>query len=262
VNFLRRGSTPPESEENDLTADDDVDEGDGATTTVVPAVPAKPARQTTSSQAGQSGPNEKQQKATERSSRMDLVRQARKATSAMVDPEPIRGLMVAAFLVAVGLVSYLSKDVQQVSKKVHGKTTIVDQTVTHPETAVLLILLAVAAAVSIYWRRRYVTAVAFMICAAIGIAAPLPSGLSDLMWVTFLAPAGYVLWMLMFRMNKEQKAWIAARRPKETAQTAPQARSNGQAAKSKAPTKSSARATTTSSGRYTPPKSKAKTGRS
>jgi hypothetical protein len=257
VNFLRRGSTPAESEEDDVTADDDLDEGSGATT----AVAAKPTRQTTSSPASQSTPSEKQQKAADRSSRMDLVRQARKATSAMVDPEPVRGLMVAAFLVAVGLVSYLSKDVQEVSKKVHGKTSVVDQAVTHPETAVLLIVLAVAAAVSIHWRRRYVTAVAFMICAAIGIAAPLPSTLSDLMWVTFLAPAGYVLWMLMFRMNKEQKAWIAARRPKEAAQTAPQARSNGQATKSKAPAKSSARATTTSSGRYTPPKSKAKTAR-
>jgi len=68
----------------------------------------------------------------------------------------------------------------------------------------------VACAATIYWRRRYVTGIAFMIAAAVGIGAPLPSGLSDVMWLTFLVPAGYVLWLLMFRMNKEQKAWLAA----------------------------------------------------
>ena len=49
-----------------------------------------------------------------------------------------------------------------------------------------------------------------MIAAAVGIGAPLPKTLSGAMWLTFLVPAGYVLWLLMFRMNKEQKAWLAA----------------------------------------------------
>ena len=65
---------------------------------------------------------------------MDLVRQARKASSAMQDPEPVRGLMVAGFLVLVGLVSYFSTDTEQASKKVHGKTEVVSQTITHPAT--------------------------------------------------------------------------------------------------------------------------------
>ncbi len=141
---------------------------------------------------------------------MDLIRQARKASSSMQDPEPVRGLMVAGFLVLVGLVSYFSTDSEQVSQKVHGKTEIVSQAVTHPATAVLLVVIALAAAGTIYWRKRYVTGIAFMIAAAVGIGAPLPKSLSDGMWLTFLVPAGYVLWLLMFRMNKEQKAWLAA----------------------------------------------------
>ena len=141
---------------------------------------------------------------------MDLIRQARKASSSMQDPEPVRGLMVAGFLVLVGLVSYFSTDSEQVSQKVHGKTEVVSQAVTHPATAVLLVVIALAAAGTIYWRKRYVTGIAFMIAAAVGIGAPLPKSLSDGMWLTFLVPAGYVLWLLMFRMNKEQKAWLAA----------------------------------------------------
>ena len=118
--------------------------------------------------------------------------------------------MVAGFLVLVGLVSYFSTDSEQVSQKVHGKTQVVSQTITHPATAILLVVIALAAAGTIYWRKRYVTGIAFMVAAAVGIGAPLPKSLSDGMWLTFLVPAGYVLWMLMFRMNKEQKAWLAA----------------------------------------------------
>ena len=127
---------------------------------------------------------------------MDLVSQARKASSAMQDPEPVRGLMVAGFLVLVGLVSYFSTDTEQASKKVHGKTQVVSQTITHPATAILLVVIALASAATIYWRKRYVTGIAFMIAAAVGIGAPLPRALSDAMWLTFLVPAGYVLWLL------------------------------------------------------------------
>jgi hypothetical protein len=205
---------------------------------------------------------------------MDVIRQARKATSAMQDPEPVRGLMVAAFLVAVGVVSYLSKDVQSVSEKVHGKTHVVQQSVTHPQAAILLVVVALAAAASIHWRRRYVTAVAFMISAAIGIAAPLPSALSDLMWLTFLVPAGYVLWMLMFRMNKEQKAWIAAHSPAREAKSSttagsgkqsqggkqPATTSRSKKAKSE-PVSSTGRALPQNSGRYTRPQNRPRTSK-
>ena len=58
---------------------------------------------------------------------MDLVRQARKATSAMEAPEPSRGVYVGVFLVAIGLLSYLSTDVIQETVKLHGKTTTVTE---------------------------------------------------------------------------------------------------------------------------------------
>jgi multisubunit Na+/H+ antiporter MnhG subunit len=144
---------------------------------------------------------------------MDLVRQARQATSAMEPPEPTRGIYVSAYLVAVGLFSYLSTDVGQVYEKVHGKTKTVTENITHPATAVILIVLALAAGATIYWRRRYVTGIAFMLTAAIGMGVPFPNGLKDLAYLTFLIPAGYVLWMLMFRMNKQQKAWLSAHTP-------------------------------------------------
>jgi hypothetical protein len=275
VNFLRRGSRAQTDEDDDAAAEDDelddLDDSDSS----APAPVSAPTRQTAplkSTASTDSG--DKQKKATERSTRMDVIRQARKATSAMQDPEPVRGLMVAAFLVAVGVVSYLSKDVQAVSEKVHGKTHVVNTTVTHPQAAILLVVIALAAAGTIHWRRRYVTAVAFMIAAALGIAAPLPSGLSDLMWLTFLVPAGYVLWMLMFRMNKEQKAWIAAHAPaKETKAATATAGSGKQSQRGKQSastsrsqkTKSDAvnpngRALPPNSGRYTRPQNRPRAG--
>jgi hypothetical protein len=279
VNFLRRNASPAESEEAGTIAADDVDdvedEGGSAASTAANAPPTRASRdnsQTGRSQATATSAesSDKQQKAAQRSTRMEVIRQARRATSAMQDPEPVRGLMVAAFLIAVGVVSYLSKDVQPVSEKVKGKTHIVNTTVTHPQAAILLVVVALAAAGSTYWRRRYVTAVAFMIAAAIGIAAPLPSGLSDLMWLTFLVPAGYVLWMLMFRMNKEQKAWIAAHSPARETRSAtaatgsakpsqkgkqPPAASRSRKAKSE-PVNPNGRALPPNSGRYTRPQNR------
>lgn len=271
MNFLRRGSSQ-ETDQGDAAADDLEDaDSSGATAASAPARTSRDNNQTASpNPAPSAASNEKQQKASQRSTRMDVIRQARKATSAMQDPEPVRGLMVAAFLVAVGVVSYLSKDVQAVSEKVHGKTHVVNTTVIHPQAAILLVLVALAAAGSIYWRRRYVTAIAFMIAAALGIAAPLPSGLSDLMWLTFLVPAGYVLWMLMFRMNKEQKAWIAAHAPAKEAKVATAAAGSGkqsQRSKQPAPASGSRRAKSEpvnpngrslppNSGRYTRPQNR------
>ncbi len=271
MNFLRRGSPAAEDQQD---ASSDIEGPEGSDDEEVAAGQGSPGAAAKSSSTGQT---ERQQKAAQRSSRMDLIRQARKASSSMQDPEPVRGLLVSGFLVAVGLLSYFSTDVENVSEKIHGKSEVVSQNITHPATAVLLIVVALACAGTIYWRKRYVTGIAFMIAAAVGIGAPLPKNLSDLMWVTFLVPAGYVLWLLMFRMNKEQKAWLAAHgasnqsggsssspsgttsRSKSSSQRAQQATSSSRSRK-----KESARVSATgrplpeNSGRYTRPQSKPK----
>ena len=100
---------------------------------------------------------DKQAKSAQRARRMDLVRQARQATSVMEPPEPSRAVYVSAYLLAVGVLSYLSTDISQVYQKVDGKTKTVTENVTHPATAVVLIVLALASAGSVYWRKRYVT---------------------------------------------------------------------------------------------------------
>ena len=265
MSFLRRGSPAPEGDEDDSAVAEDLDTSDNGAP-VADQQPASPPQ------------SERQQKSGQRATRMDLIRQARKASAGMEDPEPVRGLMVAGFLVAVGLLSYLSKDEQPVSEKLHGKTHVVNEVVTHPETAILLIVVALAAAGTIYWRRRYVTSIAFMISAAVGIGTPFPKGLSDLMWLTFLVPAGYVLWVLMFRMNRQQKAWLAAHgassqggggggssgsSSKRQAQRSQQASTSGRSRKGKPETPTSSttgRALPENSGRYTRPKSKPPAG--
>jgi hypothetical protein len=276
VNFLRRGSPAPRDEEDgssgvdgsDEAVDDNVDDASQTKT-------GKNAAAATGQQSSTAPQSERQQKAAQRASRMDLVRQARKASSSMRDPEPVRGLMVAAFLVVVGLVSYFSTDTEQVSEKVHGKSQVVSETITHPATAVLLVVIALACAATIYWRKRYVTGIAFMIAAAVGIGAPLPKSLSDAMWLTFLVPAGYVLWLLMFRMNKEQKAWLAAHgasgqggttssstsssRQKSSSQRSQAATSSSRSRKKEqAPVSATGRPLPQNSGRYTRPQSKPK----
>jgi len=267
VNFLRRGAPPAEDEDaGDLDVADD-ESGDQTVDDVPEARTAEPSEQ-----------GEKEQKAAQKASRMGLIREARKASSSMQDPEPVRGLMVAGFLVLVGLVSYFSTDSEQVSQKVHGKTEVVSQTITHPATAILLIVIALACAATIYWRKRYVTGIAFMIAAAVGIGAPLPKSLSDAMWLTFLVPAGYVLWLLMFRMNKDQKAWLAAHgasnqsgasgsssagsgRQKSSSQRGASASSNSRSRKKdEVAVSASGRPLPQNSGRYTRPQSKPKAG--
>ena len=268
MNFFRRGSAPPEDDEDGSSVGEDYE---------VAEDPEIVADQVAKPEAPQPAPDqtEKEQKAVQRATRMDLIRQARKASSGMQDPEPVRGLLVAAFLVLVGLVSYFSTDVEQVSQKVHGKSHVVSQTVTHPATAVILVVIALACAGTIYWRKRYVTGIAFMIGAAVGIGAPLPKSLSDGMWLTFLVPAGYVLWMLMFRMNKEQKAWLAAhgassqrgggssstsasRQKSPSRSGQPAASSSRSRKKDQAQVSATGRPLPANSGRYTRPQSKAK----
>jgi hypothetical protein len=298
VNFLRRGSTAPDDEDassaapgsdaagseladddiaEDDAADDDVADDETAGAGAEAAVSGKTATPATSGAAATSAQSERQQKESKRASRMDLIRQARRASSAMQDPEPVRGLMVAGFLVLVGLVSYFSTDSEQVSQKVHGKTQVVSQSITHPATAILLVVVALVAAGTIYWRKRYVTGIAFMVAAAVGIGAPLPKTLSDGMWLTFLVPAGYVLWMLMFRMNKEQKAWLAAhgaanqsaggtssssssRQKSSSSRGQTAASSSRSRKKDQVAISTSGRPLPENSGRYTRPQSKPKAG--
>ena len=92
-----------------------------------------------------------------------------------------------------------------------------------------------------------------------------------------LGARGYVLWLLMFRMNKEQKAWLAAhgasnQSASSTSSSAGSARQKssqrGQAAstnsrsrkKDQAAVSSSGRPLPENSGRYTRPQSKPKAG--
>jgi hypothetical protein len=214
---------------------------------------------------------ERQQKAEQRASRMDLVKQARTATKEMRPPEPVRGLYVSAFLVAIALLSYLSTDTAQEQVK-HGKKTVSHSVlVHHPAQAVILILLAVAAGASIYWKRRLVTGIAFMLAAAIGVGTPLPKDLSDVTWLAFLVPAAYVLWMLIFRMNKEQKAWLDERRPAAASAGSGAGRASGRkpagakangsrSGKAKVATTANGRPVPPASGRYTPPRQRSKAG--
>lgn len=228
---------------------------------------------------GQSSPTteaQRRQKSQDRAARSDLIRQARSAAKEMKRPEPLYGIYTSAFLLLVGLVSFLSKDVASQEQKVHGKYKTFNVTVLpyHSQEAVILMVLAVAAAITIYWRRRLVTGIAFMLAAAIGVGTPLPNGYADGKWLGFLVPAGYVLWMLIFRMNKEQKSWLQERRPAgATSGGGPARSSGGQARGTKAASSRSGRgkdqpATTpsgrplpTQSARYTPPRQAQAQGR-
>ncbi len=221
---------------------------------------------------GQSSPTteaERRRKSEERAARSEVIRQARSAVKAMTRPEPQYGLYTSALLVILGLVSFLSRDVAQQYEKIHGKVKAVNVVVApyHSQEAVILTVLAVAAAVTIYWRRRLVTGIAFMLAAAIGVGTPFPSGYSDLKWLAFLVPAAYVFWMLIFRMNKEQKAWLSRNSPAASASGTASARSSGRRpgatkpaasrsgrAKTQPPTTASGRPLPTPNARYTPPR--------
>ncbi len=262
MSFLRRGTAAAD-------AGDDLD--DPGTGEVVTAPSRGNGRATSSAPPGGGGrQTDGETKSAQRARRLGLVRQARQATSAMEPPEPSRAIYVSAFLVAIGLVSYLNTDLGQVYQKVGGKTKTVTENITHPATAVILIVLALAAAGTVYWRKRYVTGIAFMLTAAIGMGVPFPNGLKDLAYLTFIVPAGYVLWMLILRMNKQQKAWLsehslsrsgAARssgRPQAERKQASTARSRR--AREEPVVTASGRSLPPNSGRYTQPRQKARPG--
>jgi len=214
---------------------------------------------------------ERKQKAEQRAKRMALARQARQASSTMRAPEPLYGIYVSVFMVGVGLVSYLSTDWGEIEKKVNGKVTYVHGLVQHPAQAVPLIALTLVAGASIYWRKRWVTGILFLMTAMIGLSTPLPKSLQDVTWAGFLVPAGYTMWIMILRLNKDQKDWIAKNGPARSDHGSPgnrkaqQSSTRNQVSRSRShragtgpATGSAARPASTSSGRYTPPRAKSK----
>jgi hypothetical protein len=212
VSLLRRGSPQPDSDED--TSDEDYD-GEVATADLRSRTEPE-ASSATSAKDIERKQKElvRKQKAADRSSYQELRREAAKATSALEDPEPRRALYVAAVMVGLAALSYFGKDVYPKVSTVHGKSATHWLPITHPETALIVFVVTVVAAVSIYWKRRYVTAIAFFVAGVLGIDTPFPTGLTDLEYLIFAAGAGYFIWVIMFRMNKQKKQWISAHSPK------------------------------------------------
>jgi hypothetical protein len=218
-------------------------------------------------------PEQRAEKLALRQQRTARAKEARAATSAMASPEPQAGLYVAAFMLAVGLVSFLGQDVIEKAEKVHGKTKdVLVAASPHPANAAILIVFTLAAAASIYWRRRLVTGIFFIFTALVGFGVPLPRSIQDGTWLAFMIPAGYVLWMLIFRMNKEQKEWIAANTParggtgparntsRRSSKNAPVAGARSRRSGGAPTTTSAGRPSPSGSGRYTPPRAKPRAG--
>jgi hypothetical protein len=212
VSLLRRGSPPLGTDED--ASDEDYD--DEVATAAVSSRTAPEASTSTSAKEIERKQKElvRKQKAADRASYQELRKEAAKATSALQDPEPRRALYVAAVMVGLAVFSYFGDDVYPKTTTVHGKSATHWLAITHPETAIIVFLVTVAAAVSIYWKRRYVTAIAFFVAGVLGIDTPFPTGLTDLEYLIFAAGAGYFIWVIMFRMNKQKKEWISAHSPK------------------------------------------------
>ncbi|MGC8627256.1 MAG: hypothetical protein ACP5VR_06800 [Acidimicrobiales bacterium] len=228
---------------------------------------------------GNGATSAKQERAAARAARMQSVRQARKATSQMEPPEPRYGLYVAAFMVAVAVISLVSTDSEEVTKKVGKTTTTVWQVVPHYQVvpaAIAVLVLVSASAVTIYWRRRLVTMMAFMLTAALSISLPLPKSLADLRWGLYLVPLGYAMWVF-WRQNKAQKTLLATANAgrQAPAQSATSSSGNSrrpQASRANAPTSRTKRKNEAqvfaptgrplppSSGRYTRPQARPRTG--
>lgn len=212
MSLLRRASPPPDSDED--TGDEDYDEE--ATTVDVKPRTAPEASSANSAKEIEHEQKEliRKQKGRDRAAYQELRREAAKATSALEDPEPKRALYVAAVMVVLAVFSFFGKDVYLKAVTVHGKSVTHWAPVTYPPTAIIVIVVTVAAVVSIYWKRRYVTSIAFFVAGVLGIDTPFPTGLTDLEYLIFAAGAGYFIWVIMFRMNKQKKAWISAHQPK------------------------------------------------
>jgi hypothetical protein len=281
MSLLRRGAPPVDDDQ-----DDGDQEADGAVTTVEassrPAAEAGSASATSSAKEIERRQKElvRKQKAADRASYQELRRQAAKATSEMQDPEPRRGIYVAVVLVALAAFSYFGQDVYPKIVKSHGKSVTHWLPITHPETTLILFVVIMVAAGSIYWKRRYVTGIAFFVAGVLGIDTPFPTGLTDLEYLIFIIGAGYFLWVIMFRMNKQKKTWIAAHSPKPARSSAsagaggggarPSQRKRPGATKAAAPARSrkaqadapvltaTGKALPSNTGRYTRPQTKSR----
>lgn len=152
----------------------------------------------------------RREKAANRSAVMARTREARKAAGAMKAPEPRWAIYCAVALLALAAYSFFSPDISAQDKTVKHKTVLVDVPVSHPGVAIVVAVLVLGTLVTLYWRRRIVTVVAFMITAAIGVDIPLPKNAQDVKWLAFLIPAGFALWVWGFRMRKDQSDWLAA----------------------------------------------------
>lgn len=211
MSLLRRASPSPDSDED--TSDEDYDEAtdvDGQSAATPQASSANSAKEIERKQKELI----RKQKSADRASYQELRREAAKATSALEDPEPRRALYVAAVMVGLAVFSYFGNDVYPKAVTVHGKSTTHWAAITHPETAIIVFVVTMVAAGSIYWKRRYVTAIAFFVAGVLGIDTPFPAGLTDLEYLIFAAGAGYFIWVIMFRMNKQKKQWISDHQPK------------------------------------------------
>ena len=212
MSLLRRGSPPADSDQD--MSDEDY-EDDGAIVDV--RSHAEPeASSATSAKEIERKQKEliRKQKSADRASYQELRREAAKATSALEDPEPRRALYVAAAMVALAAFSYFAHDITQKVTTVHGKSVTHSVPITHPEQTILVFVVTLVAAGSIYWKRRYVTAITFFVAGVLGVNMPFPTGLANLWYLIFAAGGGYFIWVIMFRMNKQKKEWISAHSPK------------------------------------------------
>ena len=213
----------------------------------------------------------RQQRSAQRSAQMARTREARKAAGGMRAPEALRAVLVGVVMVGIAIFSYISKDVVQQTKTVHKKSVLVNVPTTHPGIAIVLAILVLGTLATVYFRKRLVTVIGFMLCAAIGVDAPLPTNATNLRWVTFIVPAGYALWVWAFRMRKDQNEWLAQHplaggpSPRSTATTRPgqKAGAASAAARSRKPKDEpvvglNGKVLPPSSGRYTRPQAKAR----
>ncbi len=212
MSLLRRGAAPPASDEDG--GDEDYD--DEVTTVETRSRTQPEVSSATSAKEIERKQKElvRKQKAADRASYQELRREAAKATSALQDPEPRRALYVAAVVVGLSAFSYFGHDITQRVTTVHGKSVTHWVPITHPEQTILVFVVTLVAAGSIYWKRRYVTAISFFVAGVLAVNLPFPTGLTDLWYLIFIAGGGYFIWVIMFRMNKQKKEWISAHSPK------------------------------------------------
>ncbi|HET9060583.1 MAG TPA: hypothetical protein VFN61_11730 [Acidimicrobiales bacterium] len=155
-------------------------------------------------------PEQREARSRERQERLARAREAKQATKGMGPNEAKYGLYIALVLIALGLLSYLSKDFGPILVTKHGKTVTEMKPYLHPFTSLVLAAIGAIAAGTLRWRLRMRSGIVYMLAAVFGLESIYPKGYSQLNYVAFALPAVYVMWMLMFRMNKEQREYVTA----------------------------------------------------